>query len=201
MNPITPKMDEVMRQRGFVRKKARWRSGNTELPVVVYLEKPTTGGPRYGLTVLYGFPDRDPEEWGCFQVSQGEACGRKDGHYYDLSRPNAAEELESDFLRFTAPTAGRYANGRQLAEALEREEIPSSQPGRGRVGLVRDLLDVADAHDLSDVKTRALGLARELDSDPATRAEIRELARFKPEVFAVIDWSQAEPKQRWWQRR
>jgi hypothetical protein len=198
---ISDDMDAAMASHGFSRKKARWRRDSPDLPVVVYQEQPKTGGPRYGFTILYGFPHRDPEEWGCFQISQGEACGRH-GHYYDVSAPRGREQIEQDFLAFTAPVAGQFHTGHDLAAALIQGQIPSSAPGRGATGLVKDVLDIADAHGLVDARDYALTVARSLDAAQDTREEVRELARFRPDVAEAIGWTPTPPpalrRRQWW---
>jgi hypothetical protein len=163
MKVITPAMDEAMREAGFTRRRTRWRRETPDLPVVVYQERPDTGGPHYGFTILYGYPYRDPEEWGCFQLSQREVCRGSD-HYYDVTRPGELDQLERDFLDFTVAVAARYSTGLELARALQHGEIPSSQPERKGVGLVRDLLDIAQAHGLDGVRQEVFAMARQLDS-------------------------------------
>lgn len=195
---ITDRMDAAMVDLGFIRKKARWRRHSPELPIVVYQEQAKTGGPWYGFTVLFGFPHRDPEEWGCFQISQGLGCGRRD-HYYDVAAAGGREQIEQDFLTFTASVAGRFHTGQELAAALIEGEIPTSFPGRGQTGLVKDVLDIAEAHGVAEARAYALDLARTLDASRNTRAQIRELAGFRPEVAEALDWaSAAPPRRRWW---
>lgn len=196
---ISRRMDEAMREVGFSRKRSRWRRKSDLLPVVVYQEQAKTGGPRYGFSLLFGWPRRNPEEWTCFQLSQGEACGRG-SHYYDASSEQSRRALETDFLQFTVPVASRFQSGQELADALADAELPPSQLGRGEVGRVKDLLDIAEAHGLPAVKSRALELAKQLDSSSELRLEIRELAQFMPEVARVIDWDTPAPRRRWWQR-
>lgn len=190
---IADRMDAAMTSQGFIRKKARWRRESSLLPIVVSQEQAKTGGPRYGFTVLYGYPHRDPDEWGCFSISQGKAC-HLGGHYYDVSTASGREWIEEDFLAFTAPVAGRFEAADDLAGALIRGEIPSSQPGRGPTGLVRDLLDIAGAHGLDHIREHALELGRTLDSSPENREQIRDLARFRPEVADAIGWQPTPPK-------
>jgi hypothetical protein len=154
-------------------------------PVVVYQERPDTGGPHYGFTILYGYPYRDPEEWGCFQLSQREVCRGSD-HYYDVTRPGELDQLERDFLDFTVAVAARYSTGLELARALQHGEIPSSQPERKGVGLVRDLLDIAQAHGLDGVRQEVFAMARQLDSSRESHDDVRELAEFRPELASVL---------------
>jgi hypothetical protein len=198
---ITNEMDAAMAGQGFIRKKARWRRDSPDLPIVVYQEQPKTGGLRYGFTILYGFPHRDPEEWGCFQISQGEACGRG-AHYYEAATPQSRQQIEQDFLAFTAPVAGQFHTAEDLAAALIQGQIPTSAPGRGATGLAKDVLDIADAHGLDDAREYALNLARSLDFSTDTREEIRELARFRPDVAEAIGWIPTPPptfrRRRWW---
>jgi hypothetical protein len=195
---ITDRMDAAMADVGFIRKKARWRRHSPELPIVVYQEQAQTGGPQYGFTVLFGFPHRDPEEWGCFQLSQGLARGRRD-HYYDVAASGGREQIEQDFLTFTAPLAGRFHTGQELAAALIQGEIPPSSRSRGQTGVVKDVLDIAEAHGLPEARAYALDLARTLDASPNTRAQIRELAGFRPQVAEALDWTSVlPPRRRWW---
>lgn len=195
---ITDRMDAAMADLGFTRKKARWRRHSPELPIVVYQEQVGTGGPRYGFTVLFGFPHRDPEEWGCFQISQGLACGRRD-HYYNVAASGGREQIEQDFLAFTASVAGSFQTGQELAAALIQGEIPTSSPGRGQTGLVKDVLDIAEAHGVAEARAYALDLARTLDASRNTRAQIRELAGFRPQVAEALDWASVlPPRRRWW---
>lgn len=196
---ISRRMDEAMREAGFSRKGSRWRRESDPLPIVVYQEQAKTGGPRYGFSILFGWPHRNPAEWACFQLSQGEACGRG-SHYYDMSSEQSRRVVEMDFLQFTVPAASRFHTGQELADALADAELPPSQSGRGEVGRVKDLIDVAEAHGLPDVKGRALKLAKRLDSSWESRSSIRELAQFVPEVASVIDWEAPAPRRRWWQR-
>lgn len=196
---ITDRMDAAMADQGFIRKKTRWLRSSSELPVVVRQVQDKIGGPWYGFTVLFGFPHRNPEEWGCFQISQGQACGRRD-HYYDVAKTRGRESIELDFLSFTAPVAGQFRTGEELAAALIRREIPTSSPGRGPTGLVKDLLDIADAHEVADARAYALDLARTLDDSPDSRSQIRELAQFRPDVADAIGPPPAAPPARRWLR-
>jgi hypothetical protein len=198
---ITDRMVVAMADLGFARNKARWRRHGPELPVVVYQEQATTGGPLYGFTVLFGFPQRNPDEWGCFQLSQGLACGRRD-HYYDVTASGGREQIEHDFLTFTASVAGRFHTGQELATALIQGEIPTSFPGRGKTGLVKDVLDIAEAHGLAEARAYALDLAKTLDGSRSTRAQIRELASFRPQVAEALDSASGlPPRHRWWRPR
>jgi hypothetical protein len=196
---ITDRMDAAMIDGGFVRKKARWRRHTPELPIVVFQEQAGTGGPLYGFTILFGYPHRNPDEWGCFQISQGEACRRRRGHYYDVSTASEREQIEQDFLQFTAPMAARFHSGRELAAALIAGDVPLSWPTRGQTGLVKDVYDVADAHDVAEARMYALTLARTLYSSRRTRSQIRELASFRPGIEEALDvTSPAPPRRRWW---
>lgn len=195
---ITDRMDAAMADVGFIRTKARWRRPSPELPIVVYQEQAKTGGPQYGFTVLFGFPNKNPEEWGCFQLSQGVASGRRD-HYYDVSASRGREQIEQDFLTFTAPVAGRFHTGQELASALIQGELPASTPGRGQAGLVKDVLDIAEAHGVAEARAYALDLARTLNGSRNTQAQIRDLAGFSPQVAEALDWASAlPPRRRWW---
>jgi len=200
---ITEAMDDVMADHGFTRKKASWVRDSFDLPVVVYHERPKTGGQYCGFGIEFGSPGQRPGESACFQISQGSACGR--GHYYDVSSNAGRDLIERDFLAFTAPVAGRFRTGQELASALARSEVPLSAPDRGQVGLVKDLLNIATAHKLIDVEQQAFDLARTLEANSRTREDIRELASFRSELLEAIGWDPVEDPLRpvsrgWWQR-
>jgi hypothetical protein len=186
MRIVDTEMDQAMVALGYLRSGSRWRRPrDSDFPVVVYTEAPKTGGPRCGVAILVGFPDRDPETWGCYQVSQRRALGEFD-HYYPVSGDAGIARLKFDFLRFTVPFVGRVRTARDLAEGLLDRTIPSSAPERGDVGLVKDLIDVANAYGLSAAKDQALDLAIQLDASPKSRSDIRELASFVPEIANVL---------------
>lgn len=195
----TERMDAAMRSIGFSRKKTRWLGGSSDLPVLVREELAKVNGNAVGVSVLFGGPGMDPEESVCLQLSQRMSCGFRD-HYYDVSKARETSELERHFMEFTVPLLERYRTARDLAAGLIAGDVPPSFPGRGRVGLVKDLIDIANAHHLEDVKQRALTIARALDASDHTRSAVRELAEFNPEVAEVVGRINPAPQKRWWQR-
>ena len=103
-----------------------------------------------------------------------------------MTRPGELDQLERDFLDFTVAVAARYSTGLELVRALQHGEIPSSQPERKGVGLVRDLLDIAQAHGLDGVRQEVFAMARRLDSSRESHDDVRELAEFQPELASVL---------------
>src|SRR4028118_166037 len=70
----------------------------------------------------------------------------------------------------------------------------SDRPREGK-----DLLDIANAHQVPDARAYALDLARKLDASPDARSQIRELAEFRPDVADAIGTPPAAPPaRRWW---
>lgn len=201
MIAITARMDEAMERLGLARKKARWRGGNPQLPILV-LQQEASRGAHYDISVVFGYPDRDPEHWASLQLDQSTSTGRL-RPFYDLSQADEMLRLEDDFLNFTVPLVARFRSlsGRELAEALLSGEVPTSDPRRGQVSVVMNLLDLAEAYDLPDMRQEALRIARKLDESPATRPAIRELADFQPALQEAISWSQGIEKKPWWRRR
>lgn len=186
MRIIDADMDQGMLAAGFRRRGSRWRRpADSDFPVLVYTETPKTGGDRCGVTVLVGFPGRDPGAWGCYQISQRRALGEFD-HYYSVGEGSGAEKLRSDFHQFTLPFVTQVRSASILAEGLLARRIPSSAPERGDVGLVKDVIDIANAYNLDSVKAEALNLAIQLDLSPKTRSDIRELARFVPDIAEIL---------------
>lgn len=165
MKTLTPRMEQALKERGFIRDGHVRRLDRSVLPAVIYQDK-NPWGPWFGLGVSLGGPGEQLgiDEGGVVTVGQRLSAGGQ--MHYDFSDPEEAQELcERDFFAVTVPLLD-LIDPAELGRALLRGTFQPVHYWPRVEGGVYATLEVAEAYGLEELMPEIGQRLQEVTGDP-----------------------------------
>lgn len=166
MKTLTPRMEQALKERGFIRDGHVRRLDRPVLPALIYQDK-NPWGPWFGPGVSLGGPGErlTKDEGGVVTIGQRISAGGKEMHY-DFSKPEEAQKLcERDFLAVTVPLLD-LTDPAELCRALLRGSFQPVHYWPRVEGGVYAALQVAEAYGLDGLMPEIGQRLQEVTRDP-----------------------------------